>query len=80
MESKLAKQMVAHAIETRKEIFPERMYTHEERVAIDKVCNDFAKYKLKDLRHIMYRIILQNAKSNTLKPTDEDYLLYLASL
>ena len=63
----------------RKRFFPEMMYTHNECEAINRICSN-AKYNYKDLRHVVFKMMLQNAPSNELKTADKDYIKYLESL
>lgn len=66
-------------IQNRRAIFPERMYSHEEYEAIDRVVKN-NKYNNKDLKRICYKILAQNAKSNDLSVTNSGYVKYLKSL
>ena len=63
----------------RKGVFPTMRYTHNEIETINKVCFN-AEYNYKNLRHIVFKMMLQNAPSNELEPTDKDYIKYLESL
>ena len=67
-------------IQNRLNRFPQTRYTHEERLAIERVCANTKKYNYSDLHKIIFRISLQNARSNELSPRDKDYLKYLESL
>jgi Tfp pilus assembly pilus retraction ATPase PilT len=66
-------------LNSRLAIFPEMMHTHDESECINRIVRDF-RYNNKDLLHIMYKIMLQNSKSNDLSPEDEYYNKWLNSL
>lgn len=71
--------MNKQVLNSRLAIFPERMYSHEENECINRIVMDF-RYNNKDLLHIMYKIMLQNAESNDLSPENEYYKKWLNSL
>ena len=66
-------------LNSRLAIFPEMMHSHEESECINRIIRDF-RYNNKDLRHIMYKIMLQNADSNDLSPDNSMYKEWLNSL
>ena len=71
--------MNKQVLRARLAIFPEMMHTHEESECINRIVRDF-RYNNKDLLHIMYKIMLQNAESNDLSPENEYYKNWLNSL
>ena len=71
--------MNKQVLNSRMTIFPEMMHTHEESECINRIVRDF-RYNNKDLLHIMYRIMLQNAESNDLSPNNDHYKKWLNSL
>ena len=66
-------------LNSRLAIFPEMMHSHEESECINRIIRD-VRYNNKDLRHIMYKIVLQNADSNDLSPDNSMYKEWLNSL
>ena len=72
-------KMNKQILNSRLAIFPEMMHSHEESECINRIIRDF-RYNNKDLRHIMYKIMLQNADSNDLSPENEYYKKWLNSL
>ena len=66
-------------LNSRLAIFPEMMHSHEESECINRIIRDF-HYNNKDLRHIMYKIMLQNADSNDLSPDNSMYKEWLNNL
>ena len=66
-------------LNSRLAIFPEMMHSHEESECINRIIRDF-HYNNKALRHIMYKIVLQNADSNDLSPDNSMYKEWLNSL
>ena len=71
--------MNKQVLKSRLDIFPEMMHSHEESECINRIVRDF-HYNNKDLLHIMYRMMLQNAESNDLSPNNEYYKKWLNSL
>ena len=71
--------MNKQVLNSRLAIFQEMMYTHEESECINRIVRDF-RYNNRDLLHIMYRMMLQNAESNDLSPNNECYKKWLNSL
>ena len=71
--------MKKQVLKSRLAIFPEMMHSHEESECINRIVRDF-RYNNKDLLHIMYKIMLQNAESNDLSPENEYYKNWLNSL
>ena len=71
--------MNKQVLKSRLAIFPEMMHTHEESECINRIVRDF-RYNNRDLLHIMYKIMLQNAESNDLSPENEYYKNWLNSL
>lgn len=71
--------MNKQVLNTRLAIFPETMHSHEESECINRIVRDF-RYDNKDLLHIMYRMMLQNAESNDLSPNNDHYKKWLNSL
>ena len=71
--------MNKQVLKSRLAIFPEMMHSHEESECINRIVRDF-RYNNKDLLHIMYKIMLQNAESNDLSPENEYYKNWLNSL
>ena len=70
--------MNKQVLNSRMAIFPEMMHSHEESECINRIVRDF-RYNNKDLLHIMYKIMLQNAESNDLSPENEYYKNWLNS-
>ena len=66
-------------LNSRLAIFPEMRHSHEESECINRIIRDF-RYNNKNLRHIMYKIVLQNADSNDLSPDNSMYKEWLNSL
>ncbi len=71
--------MNKQVLSARLAIFPEMMHGHEESECINRIVRDF-RYNNKDLLHIMYRMMLQNAGSNDLSPNNDHYKKWLNSL
>lgn len=71
--------MNKQVLNSRLSIFPEMMHSHEESECINRIVRDF-RYNNKDLLHIMYRMMLQNAESNDLSPNNDRYKKWLNSL
>ena len=71
--------MNKQVLKSRLAIFPEMMHSHEESECINRIVRDF-RYNNKDLLHIMYRMMLQNAESNDLSPNNDHYKKWLNSL
>ena len=71
--------MNKQVLKSRLDIFPEMMHSYEESECINRIVRDF-RYNNKDLLHIMYKIMLQNAESNYLSPENEYYKNWLNSL
>ena len=71
--------MNKQVLKSRLAIFPEMMHSHEESECINRIVRDF-RYNNRDLLHIMYKIMLQNAESNDLNPNNDHYKMWLNSL